>query len=184
MMLYALISSELKTLEWWILGLMLNPLFFLISRLNIACSPLIFNLQINYPIGSKDIPFKSFQLRTHRRTRISRKHRRTMISRTHRRTRISRTHRGTRVNRTHRRTRISRTHRGTRVTRTHRMTSISKTNRGARSRTSRIPRPVVQNQQIDAELERLIVQNSRVSSNCKATIAETLGITLGAERNV
>ena len=104
--------------------------------------------------------------RTHRRTRISRKHRRTMISRTHRRTRISRTHRGTRV------------------TRTHRMTSISKTNRGARSRTSRIPRPVVQNQQIDAELERLIVQNSRVSSNCKATIAETLGITLGAERYV
>ena len=104
--------------------------------------------------------------------------------RTHRRTRISRTHRGTRVNRTHRRTRISRTHRGTRVTRTHRMTSISKTNRGARSRTSRIPRPVVQNQQIDAELERLIVQNSRVSSNCKATIAETLGITLGAERYV
>ena len=29
-------SSELKTLEWWISGLMLNPLFFLISRLNIA----------------------------------------------------------------------------------------------------------------------------------------------------
>ena len=28
----------MKTLEWWIL-------FFLISRLNIACSPLIFNLQ-------------------------------------------------------------------------------------------------------------------------------------------
>ena len=37
-------SSELKTLEWWISGLMLNPLFFLISRLNIACSPIIFNL--------------------------------------------------------------------------------------------------------------------------------------------
>ena len=50
-------SSELKTLEWWISGLMLNPLFFLISRLNIACSPLIFNLQINYPIRIKDIPF-------------------------------------------------------------------------------------------------------------------------------
>ena len=33
----------------------LNPLFFLISRLNIACSPLIFNLQINYPIRIKDI---------------------------------------------------------------------------------------------------------------------------------
>ena len=43
--------TELKTLEWWISGLMLNPLFFLISRLNIACSPLIFNLQINYPIS-------------------------------------------------------------------------------------------------------------------------------------
>ena len=41
---------------------MLNPLCFLISRLNIACSPLIFNLQINYPIRIKDIPFKSFQL--------------------------------------------------------------------------------------------------------------------------
>ena len=53
---------ELKTLEWWISGLMLNPLFFLISRLNIACSPLIFNLQTNYPIRIKDIPFKSFQL--------------------------------------------------------------------------------------------------------------------------
>ena len=49
--------AELKTLEWWISGLMLNPLFFLISRLNIACSPLIFNLQINYPIRIKDIPF-------------------------------------------------------------------------------------------------------------------------------
>ena len=52
----------MKTLEWWISGLMLNPLFFLISRLNIACSPLIFDLQINYPIRIKDIPFKSFQL--------------------------------------------------------------------------------------------------------------------------
>ena len=41
---------------------MLNPLFFLISRLNIACSPIIFNLQINYPIRIKDIPFESFQL--------------------------------------------------------------------------------------------------------------------------
>ena len=49
--------SELKTLEWWISGLMLNPLFFLISILNNACSPLIFNLQINYPIRIKDIPF-------------------------------------------------------------------------------------------------------------------------------
>jgi len=39
--------SELKTLEWWISGLMLDPLFFLISRLNKACSPLVINLQIN-----------------------------------------------------------------------------------------------------------------------------------------
>ena len=57
-------SSELKTLEWWISGLRLNPLFFLICRLNIACSPLIFNLQINYPIRIKDIPFKSSHLRS------------------------------------------------------------------------------------------------------------------------
>ena len=55
---------ELETFEWWISGLMLNPLFFLISRLNIACSPLIFNLQINYSIGIKDITFYSFQLWT------------------------------------------------------------------------------------------------------------------------
>ena len=52
-----IVHTELKTLEWWISGLMLNPLFFLISRLNIACSSLIFNLQINYPIRIKDIPF-------------------------------------------------------------------------------------------------------------------------------
>ena len=39
-------NSELVTLEWWISGLMLDPLFFLISRLNIACSPHEFNLQI------------------------------------------------------------------------------------------------------------------------------------------
>ena len=56
------LETELKTLEWWISGLMLNPLFFLISRLNNACSSLIFNLQINSPIRIKDIPFKSFQL--------------------------------------------------------------------------------------------------------------------------
>ena len=62
---FHILSPELKTnLEWWISGLMLNPLFFLISRLNNACSPLIFNLQINYPIRIKDIPFKSFQLRS------------------------------------------------------------------------------------------------------------------------
>ena len=40
-------SSELKTLESWISGLMLDPLFFLISRLNIARFPHEFNLQIN-----------------------------------------------------------------------------------------------------------------------------------------
>ena len=39
--------SELETLEWWISGLMLNPLFFLISRLNIAYTPHELNLQIN-----------------------------------------------------------------------------------------------------------------------------------------
>ena len=38
---FFILRSELKTLEWWISGLMLNPLFFLISRLNIACSPFI-----------------------------------------------------------------------------------------------------------------------------------------------
>ena len=34
---------------------MLDPLFFFISRLNIACFPYEFNLQINYQIGIKDI---------------------------------------------------------------------------------------------------------------------------------
>ena len=50
-------GSELGTFEWWITGLMLDPLFFLISRLNNACSPLYINLQINLPIRIKDIPF-------------------------------------------------------------------------------------------------------------------------------
>ena len=49
--------TELKTLEWWISGLMLNPNFFLISRLNIACSPHEFNLQKSQQIGIKDITF-------------------------------------------------------------------------------------------------------------------------------
>ena len=40
-------KPDLGTLEWWILGLILDPLFFLISRLNIAGFPHIFNLQIN-----------------------------------------------------------------------------------------------------------------------------------------
>ena len=41
---------------------MLDTLFFLISRLNNACSPLVFNIQINLAIGIKDNPFLSFQL--------------------------------------------------------------------------------------------------------------------------
>ena len=51
------IESEIKTLKWWILRLMLDLLFFfIISRLNNACS-LIFNLLIYEPNGIKDIPF-------------------------------------------------------------------------------------------------------------------------------
>ena len=42
---------------------MLDPLFFLISRLNNASSPLVIKLQINEPIGIKEIPFQSSQLR-------------------------------------------------------------------------------------------------------------------------
>ena len=41
---------------------MLDLLFFLISRLKNACTPLVINLQIYLPIGIKDIPFKSSQL--------------------------------------------------------------------------------------------------------------------------
>ena len=48
---------ELKTLESWISGLMLNLNFFLISRLNMACSPHEFNLQKSQQIGIKDITF-------------------------------------------------------------------------------------------------------------------------------
>ena len=44
---YNITPLELKTLEWWISRLMLDLLFFLIFRLNIACSPHEFNLQIN-----------------------------------------------------------------------------------------------------------------------------------------
>ena len=55
--LNSVIRSELGTFEWWISGLMLDPLFFLILRLDNACSPLVLNLQINLPIGIKDIPF-------------------------------------------------------------------------------------------------------------------------------
>ena len=56
--------TELKTLEWWISRSMLLLLFFLISRLNNACSPLFLNLQIKYPIGIIDIPFSSVHLET------------------------------------------------------------------------------------------------------------------------
>ena len=39
-------TTELKTLEWWILRSMFDLLFFLIPRLNNACSPLVINLVI------------------------------------------------------------------------------------------------------------------------------------------
>ena len=39
--------TELGTFEWWISGFMLDPPFFLISRLNNAYSPFVINLQIN-----------------------------------------------------------------------------------------------------------------------------------------
>ena len=42
--------SELKTLEWWISGLRLNPLF-------LAWKTHDFNLQINYSTGYLDISF-------------------------------------------------------------------------------------------------------------------------------
>ena len=41
------LTSELGTFEWWISGLMLDPLFFLISKLTNACSPHFINIQIN-----------------------------------------------------------------------------------------------------------------------------------------
>ena len=53
-------GSELGTLEWWISGLMLDPLFFLISRLNMACSPIVINLQINEQIGILGYPILKF----------------------------------------------------------------------------------------------------------------------------
>ena len=40
-------TPELETFEWWISALMIDPLFFLISRLNNTCSPHAFNIQIN-----------------------------------------------------------------------------------------------------------------------------------------
>ena len=42
-----IIKPEMKTSEWWISRSMLDLLFFLISRLNNACYPLVINLQIN-----------------------------------------------------------------------------------------------------------------------------------------
>ena len=58
----AIFNLEIKkksglTFEWWISGLMLHPHFFLISRIDNACSPLVINLQTNLPIRIKDIPF-------------------------------------------------------------------------------------------------------------------------------
>ena len=44
---YAANTTELRTFKWWISGLMLDPLFFLISRFKNACSPLVIYLQIN-----------------------------------------------------------------------------------------------------------------------------------------
>ena len=41
------LKPELGTFEWWISGLMLDPIFFLFSKLNNACSSLVVNLQIN-----------------------------------------------------------------------------------------------------------------------------------------
>ena len=41
------VNPETGNFEWWTSGLMLDPLFFLISRLNKACSPHVINLQIN-----------------------------------------------------------------------------------------------------------------------------------------
>ena len=40
-------QPELGTFEWWIWGLMVDLLFFLILRLNNACFPLVIKLQIN-----------------------------------------------------------------------------------------------------------------------------------------
>ena len=56
------IKNRFFNLEWWISGLMLDPLFFLNLRLHNHCSPLVIKLQIYYLIVNKDIPFKSFQL--------------------------------------------------------------------------------------------------------------------------
>ena len=63
--IYLCAQLALQSWELLISGYPLDPLFFFISRLNNACSPLVLNLQINSMIGLKDIPFKSFQLCTH-----------------------------------------------------------------------------------------------------------------------
>jgi len=47
-----------SALIWWISGLIFDPLLFLISRLNNACSPYYLHvIHINKLIGIKDIPF-------------------------------------------------------------------------------------------------------------------------------
>ena len=56
------LKPQLGTFEWWFSGLMLDPLFFLISSLNNACSLLIINFPIKKPIEVQDIPFLSFHL--------------------------------------------------------------------------------------------------------------------------
>ena len=60
--IYLCAQLALQSWELLISGYPLDPLFFFISRLNNACSPLVISLQINKLIGIKDIPFKSFQL--------------------------------------------------------------------------------------------------------------------------
>jgi len=42
-----LVYLELGTFEWWISGLRLDPLFYLISRLNYASFRLVINFKIN-----------------------------------------------------------------------------------------------------------------------------------------
>ena len=57
-------EAELKTLEWRISLSMLDLRFFLISRLNYACSPLVINLQVRGPGTSATQPnyfFCSFE---------------------------------------------------------------------------------------------------------------------------
>ena len=47
------LTSELGTFEWWILVLMLDPLFILISRLNNSCSPLVVPVSLSSDLMTK-----------------------------------------------------------------------------------------------------------------------------------